>query len=97
MATGQTSAGGGGGGNAVVTGRVDGYGTIVYGETDNGIINFDYSTDYNVRLGSMLVCYIDGAYTEDIPSGLERVGVEGGSRGSMVVFKVTGNFTIDYL
>lgn len=68
----------GSGGNAVVTGRLDLQGIIVYGETDNGIIEFEYSTDYNVRLGSMLVCYIDGAYNEEVPSGLEMVGFEGG-------------------
>lgn len=97
MATGQTSAGGGGGGNAVVTGRLGSQEIIVYGETDNGIIKFDYSTDYNVRLGSMLVCLIFSAYTGEIPSGLEDAGGESLRGGNMFVFKVTGDFVIYYL
>ena len=88
------NAGGGGGGDAVVTGRLNSYDITVYGETDNGIIKFDYFTDYNVRLGSMLVCRVS-AYGSGTPSGLEEVGSESMGFGNyMFVLKVTGNFVI---
>lgn len=93
MATGQTSAGGGGGGNAVVIGRLESQEITVYGETDNGIIKFDYSTDYNVRLDSMLVCVFSGPYG-GIPSGLEYAGEKTMGLNTMLVLKVTGNFVI---
>ena len=84
---------GGGGGNAVVTGRLDSQEITVYGETDNGIIEFDYSTDYNVRLDSMLVCLFWGPYTW-IPSGLEYVGEKVINANTILVLKVTGDFVI---
>lgn len=88
---------GGGGGGAVVIGRLNSYDATVYGETDNGIIKFDYSTDYNVRLGSMLVCLVS-AYGSGTPSGLEEVGFESMGFGNyMFLFKVTGNFVISSL
>lgn len=86
---------GGGGGGAVVTGRLNSYDITVYGETDNGIIKFDHSTDYNVRLGSMLVG-IASMYGSGTPSGLEEIDSKsmGGLSGRMFLFKVTGNFVI---
>ena len=84
----------GGGGGEYVTGRLNSYDITVYGETDNGIIKFDDNTDYNVRLGSMLVCLVS-AYGSGTPSGLEDVGGESLGFGvTMFVFKVTGNFVI---
>lgn len=83
----------GGGSKAIVTGRVGSQEIIVYGETDNGITKFDYSTDYNVPLGSMLAC-IASTYGSGTPSGLEDAGNESLRGGTIFFFKVTGDFVI---
>lgn len=84
----------GGGGGEYVTGRLNSYDITVYGETDNDIINFDYFTDYNVRLGSILVCVFSGPYGSGFPSGLEYVYDRTMGLNTVIVLKVTGNFVI---